>query len=136
MLNTPINTIKLGDLISLLGAYGISCAPYDNSYSELIPRVGHNKIPTWLILVKNSPIQTIGYTGRYVRCQCLLRKNITGANIRTLKLRKLFPNHRVKTSITESKNTFIDVRIDHLEPVSALVDSVKAVEHLFEIFDN
>lgn len=138
MLNTPLHLVSILRLEELLNNEEMSCVVRAAGYSNFVsPSYNEAKCPNWLVLLKNHPAKLISYLGTTIRFQFVIHLNPTAtpSAVRKLKLRKLYPNHHVRTSACSPLGgLLVEARIPHTEPVITLIDSLHAAERIWEEF--
>lgn len=138
MLNTPLHLVPILRLEEILNNEEMSCVVRAAGYSNFVaPSRSAAKSPRWLVLLKTHPARLVSYLGATIRFQFVIHLNpdATPSAVRRLKLRKLYPNHRIRTSACSPLGgLLVEARIPHTSPVITLVDSLHAAERIWEEF--
>ncbi len=143
MLNTPLHLVPLYQIEEILNNEKISCVVRPAGYSNFVaPSYNAATSPKWLVILSGHPVRTVVCAGTSVRFRFIIHlspeEEVVPISIRRLKLRKLYPHHRVRTATTifnaQLNILVVEARIPQTEPVITLLDSLRAAERIWDEF--
>ncbi|MDD4401958.1 MAG: hypothetical protein PHI24_08760 [Desulfitobacteriaceae bacterium] len=140
-LDTPLHSVPIGQLKPVLENMQIEGEVKPGQFSDVvISYYNKAKEAKWLIFLDKHPARLVVYSGTHIRFNFPLenRPFDNSISIRKLKLRKLYPQHCIRVRLTTgpTKLWVVYADIKHTAPISALVDSLRASEKVWEELNN